>query len=70
MSKCKHKTTMLTRGSWGPHRAKEVCVECGIYIKWHSCRGQQTDYQQRTGVKYVYGTNTQTKNQVPKPVTN
>ena len=32
--KCTHQLNILTRGNWGPHKAKRVCVDCGAYIKW------------------------------------
>ena len=32
--KCTHQLNILTRGNWGPHRAKRVCVDCGAWIKW------------------------------------
>jgi hypothetical protein len=27
--------TMLVRGQWGPHRAKQICRDCdGAFIQW------------------------------------
>ena len=56
---CEHKTTMLIRGNWGPHRAKQVCVDCDKHIQW--VKTQQNPYEKRTGSKYQYGSNTSTK---------
>ena len=41
-NKCKHKQTMLVRGKWGPHKAKRVCMDCGVYIKWESVKKRLT----------------------------
>jgi len=35
---CKHNETMLVRGNWGPHKAKRICRDCGVYIKWESVK--------------------------------
>lgn len=33
----KHHKKMLLRGSWGPHRGKEICIECnGAFVQWVS----------------------------------
>ena len=44
-SKCKHSETMLVRGKWGPHRAKRICMDCGVYIKWE--RTKKVDKHQK-----------------------
>ncbi len=60
--KCKHNNTMITRGNWGPHKAKEICIDCGKYVKW--VKVQQNTYEKRTGSKYQYGSNSRTKKKV------
>ena len=47
--KCKHET-FITRGFWGPHRAREVCYVCGKHIKWVAVT--KSLYERRKGVKY------------------
>jgi len=58
-SVCQHDTTIVQRGNWGPHSAKEVCMDCNKHIRW--LKTQQNPYEKRTGRKYVYGSNTGTK---------
>ena len=58
-SVCQHDTTIIQRGKWGPHRAKKVCIQCGKHIQW--IKTQQNTYENRTGSKYQYGSNTGTK---------
>jgi len=48
--KCKHQT-FITRGFWGPHRAKEVCYVCGKHIKWVAIT--KSLYERRKGIKYM-----------------
>ena len=55
MEKCKHTVTITSRGRWGPHRAKQSCIECGKWIRW--VKTGKNAYEQRTGVKYQYGVN-------------
>ena len=62
--KCRHIDSYMVEGTWGPHRAKRVCWDCGMHVKWE--KAQQNPYYKRTGRKYVYGSNTGTAN---KPIT-
>ncbi len=55
-SVCKHNNTIIQRGNWGPHRAKKICIDCHKHIQW--VKTQQNPYEQRTGSKYQYGSNT------------
>jgi len=57
--KCKHPQTVIVSGNWGPHRAKQICAKCDKHIRW--AKIQHNPYEQRTGSKYQYGSNTGTK---------
>ena len=59
---------MITRGNWGPHRAKEICIDCGKYVSW--VKVQQNTYEKRTGSKYQYGSNRRTKEYITEPTQN
>jgi hypothetical protein len=61
--KCKHEHTMVTVGNWGPHRAKEICMSCGKWIKWVSRKGEPTTYTQ---VKYMHDFNKRKTSQSTK----
>ena len=32
--KCRHIDSYMVEGTWGPHRAKRVCWDCGMHVKW------------------------------------
>jgi len=48
-TQCQHQT-FITRGFWGPHRAKEQCFLCGEHIKWVAVT--KSPYERRKGIKF------------------